>query len=783
MDDTLCRPCAGLDMYGAVQRLLLSRKGTQTSESFRLVSPWHRTLADVDVWSSSCALCAAIMRGWQSSREVVVEQAVRNAMFDPEDPPPGLNHPVDQIQEYRDASGITIEVVRRTRTVDDGRANRSSIFLQVKCRPGPVASFDVLDAVMAELRITRESHGPVTPDAADTVSKMIGLHTDLVVSSDPLSQESLHVARGWLETCVNSHGAACSPPTAVEEQRGPPTRLLEVVPGSNKIYLRESLTLQSTGDARYVALSHCWGQAGTPFTTTHQTLPLRMDGIAVDTLPCTFRDAVALVECLGLRYLWIDSLCIIQDDAEDWAREAAQMANVYRNAHLVINAANSDADKTGFLRPRGGVSNMVRLPPLSAPGSKLQLYLQLLPPEGRRWSDPATGPDNLSGEPISSRAWCLQERSLPVRALQYGSHQTFWECERMRASEDGDAVLQDGGGGGHLKRLCKTGNMMPNRSVFAPPDDDREPDSELEQKVNWVDWYRMVEDYTARRITKHTDRLPALSGLAQAVARDTGAEYLAGSWKSGLLEGLLWCRAQPGGHGLTATPEYVAPSWSWASVVGAVQFPIYTWYTQRARWKGRMADFEPLADYLEHSVVKRDLDPYGRLERGLLSLRAPLLSVLGIQPRLPQAPTLHSLFGQAPSRSEVADIVVQLKTGSRTVWIEGGFDNPVATRDATKLFVMFLARLPHVLEKGFVEHRFGLLLERLDGGGKQYRRVGFVDGVILKKSIRDIFKGRGMDSIVGYPRPYEEGDIDQGTRDNDLASDPLMLGRDEVTIC
>lgn len=737
----------------------------------RVESPWHGTMAEVEssASSSSCSLCAAIMKGWGLSREVVVEQAVRDAMFDPDDPPPGLKDPVHQIAAYRDAPGITLEVTKRARIVDDGRKNKFSLFLQVECGPATRASFDVLDPVTAELRIVRESQGPLAPKAVDAVQAKVCYHADVLVNPDPLSWDSLAVARDWLEACVESHGSACSPPAVSDGWL--PTRLLEVVPGSDKIYLRlrESLALMPLGDSRYVALSHCWGQGGTPFTTTHQTLPLRMDGIDVTALPQTFRDSVTLTERLGLRYLWIDSLCIIQDDAEDWAREAALMASVYRNAHLVLNAANSDADATGFLCPRDS-PDTVRLP-LPSPAQP-RLYLQLLLPAERRWSGPA-GLDNLTGEPISSRAWCLQERSLPRRALQYGTHQIYWECERMRASEDGDAVMQSGG---LLKRLYSTANLL--NSVFARPN--RDPWREQEQNVNWVGWHRMIEDYTARSITKHTDRLPALSGLAQAVARETKGVYLAGLWKAGLLEGLLWCKAR-GGQALTKTPEYVAPSWSWASVVGPVEFPIYSWYTQRAHWKAAMADFERLADYVGHEMVKQDHDEYGRLQGGALVLQAPVLPVLFSRQRQSAAPMLYSLFGQAPVRSEITDVVIEMKTKSGSIWIEGCFDDPETAGNPAELFVVFLTRLPHVLEEGFVEHRFGLLLQRL-GNDTKYTRVGFVDGVILEKSILNIVRGRGMFSTVGYPRPHEEGDIDEVTRHNDLASDPLMLVKTIITI-
>lgn len=110
--------------------------------------------------------------------------------------------------------------------------------------------------------------------------------------------------------------------------------------------------------------------------------------------------------CLGVRYLWIDSLCIVQDDAEDWAREAGQMAKVYRNAYLTLNAATSDADTEGFLRPRP-IPDRVRLPPTSPSLSRRKreehgFYLHLRPPQGRRWLDPEM--DCLVGEPTSSRA-------------------------------------------------------------------------------------------------------------------------------------------------------------------------------------------------------------------------------------------------------------------------------------------------------------------------------------------------------------------------------------------
>jgi cytochrome c553 len=822
----LCKLCAGLDIQATVERIVSQENDDQDSDSLSLESPWHSTLASVDASSSSCALCTIIMKGWQASRDVVVEQAIQNAMFDTEDPPTGLNDPVNRIPAYRDAEGVALEVVRRTRRVRDGRGNGFSLFLWVECGPTVMASFDVLDRVVTELRIAQAGGDSVAVDAVHAVSADIALHTDLLVQEDPLSQDSLAIARAWLETCVSCHGADCSPSVGAEGWM--PTRLLEVVPGARIIYLRESATLSLADDARYVALSHCWGQGGTPFTTTtHETLHLRTGGIDIDDLPQTFRDSVTLTKELGLRYLWIDSLCIIQDDADDWAREAMQMAHVYRNAHLVLNAANSDSDSKGFLQPRH-IQDAISLPPPSSSpsptsraSSNLNLTLQLLPPSTRHWTN-STGGDTLTNEPISFRAWCLQEHILPARALQYGSHQMFWACERVRASENGDAVAQrraarDGndergrrggvddssegegkgegkgeckdesegtGGGGQLARLCVSGNI--GVSVFARGAAEQDPARESVAVVNWVGWHRMLEDYSARRITRHTDRLPALAGLALAVGRETGGssngeDYLAGLWRTGLLEGLMWCRALAE-QKLAATPEYVAPSWSWAAVVGPVQFSLYRWYTRRAHWKARMADYEALAEYCGHKMLRRDRDPYGRLDGGSLTLRAPLLRVASVRPRQAQPPGLHSLFGHAPGRSEVADVVVQMRLGSVSEWVEGGFDDGHAEIDTAKLVVIFLSRLPYVLEEGFVEQRFGLILEPVDGS-KKYRRVGFIDGVVLKKSVLGALKGHGMFTVLRYPRPFKKDDIYDSVRDNDLAEDPLKLEKTEVTIC
>ncbi|KAK7416186.1 hypothetical protein QQX98_005383 [Neonectria punicea] len=197
-----------------------------------------------------------------------------------------------------------------------------------------------------------------------------------------------------------------------------------------------------------MSLSAIAEASDTPFITTKPNFRDRLDGIDVKEMPQTFRDAVKVTRSLGLRHLWIDSLCIIQKDLEDWQIESAKMADVYRDAYLVLGAATGVSDASGFLRPRK-LQDTVKFEP--------NLYLYLLPPPSRRWTFNNTNAiDPLAAEPLSGRAWCLQKRCLPRRSLQYGSHQIFWECECIRASEDGDIVTRKDD---YLKSLSYSGTV------------------------------------------------------------------------------------------------------------------------------------------------------------------------------------------------------------------------------------------------------------------------------------------------------------------------------------
>ncbi|KAJ2974752.1 hypothetical protein NUW58_g8556 [Xylaria curta] len=190
------------------------------------------------------------------------------------------------------------------------------------------------------------------------------------------SDEALKCARDWLASCMQTHPSCRS-------ERGiysVPTRLLDVSLSNPRLVHSGSLPIDS-----YAALSHCWGPIQ-PLRTLHNNVESHAKGMSLASLPKTFQDAVRVTRYLDLRYLWIDSLCIIQDDDEDWSREAAKMAAYYSGAQVVISASSSDGSSEGFLGPRKesikgtlviGVGGDVagRIPPLHFRESDLGMQL------------------------------------------------------------------------------------------------------------------------------------------------------------------------------------------------------------------------------------------------------------------------------------------------------------------------------------------------------------------------------------------------------------------------
>ncbi|MCJ1470535.1 hypothetical protein MMC07_009181 [Pseudocyphellaria aurata] len=294
--------------------------------------------------------------------------------------------------------------------------------------------------------------------------------------------------------------------------------------------------------AQYVTLSHCWGNAVTLQTTT-ETLPTHKKQISLSRMTKTFRDAVIITRNLGFSYLWIDSLCIIQDDPKDWETESALMADIYSNSAVTIAASSSENSQVGCFFPRD------RTPPiaLNYPSNTRSVGFVYVRRPLKDFEE------TVNSGPLNSRAWAFQERLLSRRILHYGKDQLHWECQETYLSEDGHEAFGN--------QYDKSTSILSSSAT-----------SRVERNALYMDWYKMVEDFTKRHLTRESDKFPALSGLVSVFARLTKDRYVAGLWENDLLVGLLWHASYREGPRLQRPPAYRAPSWSWASLDGGISF-------------------------------------------------------------------------------------------------------------------------------------------------------------------------------------------------------------------
>ncbi|KAM0330515.1 hypothetical protein ACHAQA_003462 [Verticillium albo-atrum] len=370
--------------------------------------------------------------------------------------------------------------------------------------------------------------------------------------------------RRLLSECENTH-PACS-----QVEGDLPRRLLYI--GSSAL-LDLRVTDVFPADVRYVALSHCWGP-DTPFTTTWATLAQREAGIEWSDLPLTFQDAITVARHLDVEYIWIDSLCIIQDDKGDWAVESLKMGSIYERAYLTVAAATSVGDREGFLGPTRQreyyKSSTIDMHPFGEV-SGVQV---------RRAFDVRATP---RVDPLYTRGWTFQERIMPRRILTFSSAIIF-ECHTTTSCETGRSVHADPF---YCASIAKThDNIFRDKERQFVDLLRRGTDSSSLYKL----WVVVIEQMTMREMTYQRDMLPAISALARrfqvAQPHDTYAaglwcEYIAFflSWDTRgagrALEAQLDSRRLPKRTGPPRTTRtYRAPSWSWASVDGPCVFAL-----------------------------------------------------------------------------------------------------------------------------------------------------------------------------------------------------------------
>ncbi|KAI1323344.1 heterokaryon incompatibility protein-domain-containing protein [Xylariaceae sp. FL0255] len=392
---------------------------------------------------------------------------------------------------------------------------------QVRLWPGPNPDGLVVYLMLQakEGKIHRASIGSTAVQCGSTTSNRPSV-------SDHAS-ELMRLVKPIVASCLSSH-ASCKESVSGKSisSHGTklPTRIIQVNVNSDRNMVK--VVERSRRIARYCALSHCWGSPDKhPFKTNRSNLGQVVHGISIDTLPKTFQHAIEMTRAMDVEYLWIDSICIVQDDEHDWLEQSAQMGEIFERAFLVIAAAGSP-DSTG------GLFNMFRHPELTAEfrfsqlGDRSASAFQITICNHLDWK-PAHGP-------LTGRGWATQESLLGRRILFFMPGGMSWMCK-----EDGRTEAE-----GSWETY--------NHRTLMP----------LPQWTSIEKWLWFLELYSNTRLSILTDRLVAIEGIANELQKRSADRYHLGVWTNDLECQLIWL------VDVYASAEEIPslPSWCWASL-------------------------------------------------------------------------------------------------------------------------------------------------------------------------------------------------------------------------
>ncbi|KAL4906348.1 heterokaryon incompatibility protein-domain-containing protein [Aspergillus multicolor] len=424
---------------------------------------------------------------------------------------------------------------------------------------------------------------------------------NLLLGDSTGCQTSIEAARSWSEECINYHSRCreYSPRAGTWH----PTRLIDVgIKGQEQPYLRlHDTTTDGTlsHPVSYIALSYRWSPNPQILLLT-STIEEFRKGKPLRDLPQTFHDLAAVAQAFSIRYIWIDALCIIQDSTEDWNVESLTMRHVYANAACTVSASASLNEDDGLFRTRSPRSILPGIAVLPTAFSRAQSFYMF---EHDYWDT------NIFTGPLHKRGWVFQERHLSPRVLYFGAFQILWGCFESANCEGFPVGIP---------------YHPTDKNFYEPlalPDakrtrDLQEPSPEAQEIMPirvYAQWCAMVELYTQCALTRQSDKLPAFAGIAKLFQEATRDEYIAGIWRSRLLESLDWRVDEPIRK---ASAEYRAPSWSWASIDGPVKHALIGVISKQ------------LVKLVAVEIQTQTSDPTGPVTSGYLTVRALLSTVV-----------------------------------------------------------------------------------------------------------------------------------------------------------
>ncbi|XPS69037.1 hypothetical protein M3J09_001318 [Ascochyta lentis] len=493
--------------------------------------------------------------------------------------------------------------------------------------------------------------------------------------------QRLQTVEKWLADCQRSH-PRCIFATNNCSYDNLPSRLIDVSnPYSPRLVIKHEITNQAV---RYTTLSHRWRPESMP-KLLKANLEIFRKLIDPHILPPVFLDSVTLCHQLGINYLWIDALCLIQDDPIDRGHEIERMGTIYYHAFCNFSAKAAAERPVGLFVHSHPLSHTAF--PLSAERENQRFEL---------YGYPLTSLSDTDNTTLKRRGWVLQERLLSARTIFFGD-QLSWECMEFRANE----TFVEGRPGftpGHGRTITSKLDNLRGRWDLNSGGVDRPKDPD--KPMIYRQWRGVVSRYNRCDLTFDGDIFPALSGLARRFNEELQDRYLAGLWEGDLYSNIIWSRSHKPYVKLGSTKPkmmaYRAPSWSWASIRGPSD-PFFEPYYDGTPKR--------LAKILGSSVTLAGDDPYGQVLDGHIQLQGALKA--------------------AQHRKSTRSLDQPFTHGGDGEWYDDGYDDDHSRWTTGALFFP-------MLYYNVYEHRdrkwpaiiVGLILEEVVGRDSTYRRVG-----------------------------------------------------------
>lgn len=501
---------------------------------------------------------------------------------------------------------------------------------------------------------------------------------------------ALNTVKHWIEVCEISHDPCKKRPKTARQFL--PTRLLDV--SGDKIHLCRGTDLRL--DQRYMTLSHCWGTS-VPVTLQLANLVQFEHHIDLTQLPKTFQDAVQVTRALGISYLWIDSLCIIQDSIDDWYEQSRLMDHIYENGWCSIAATHAHNSSEGLF------SNRNLLPYSSAGPLRVATHWMSadeLSPVFLIEENPFFR--HVGGSPLLKRAWVVQERVLSLRNIHYAQGQVFWECNTTTACECFATSLPD------FSEATPT--LKPRLEFSADP----------HPRSHSVDaWPRIVADYSNGRLT-HPDKdtAVAIAGMARRIFQPQ--DYWIGLSKKDIHRHLCWRRDRSGNT--VALSRCGAPTWSWMYLQAQITIPQYAYRCTL------------LYQNLEVKLLPKTDDVFGAMNAGAtLTIEAPLCVTIVTDSTARTLSPYRNEFERRGSHMRgngrhLHRRVPYQYSPSSLIVIDLDLEEPC---DFEEVLCVLLHMSPLIEGRTRI---CGLIIARIDYGSRIFRRRGIVEVTISEES-------------------------------------------------